>query len=203
MSHLTTDDGIKLYYEETGTGIPLLFVHEFAGDCLLRAAGALLLPALPLHHLQCTRLSALRRPGRRRAVFAAARGRRHPRRAGCARDREGACSRPLDGWLRDAPFRHELSRTCALAGDRRLRLWRRARATAEISGGIRSLGEALREPRHEGSGRDLRAGSDPGAVSEQGPARLARIRRAARRAFEGRSSAYPARRAEAKTVALR
>jgi len=33
MSHLTTDDGIKLYYEETGTGIPLLFVHEFAGDC--------------------------------------------------------------------------------------------------------------------------------------------------------------------------
>lgn len=33
MSHLTTDDGIKLYYEETGTGIPIVFVHEFAGDC--------------------------------------------------------------------------------------------------------------------------------------------------------------------------
>jgi len=32
MSHLTTDDGIKLYYEEVGSGIPIVFVHEFAGD---------------------------------------------------------------------------------------------------------------------------------------------------------------------------
>ena len=32
MPHLTTDDGIKLYYEETGAGTPILFVHEFAGD---------------------------------------------------------------------------------------------------------------------------------------------------------------------------
>ena len=32
MSHLTTDDGVKLYYEETGTGVPIVFVHEFAGD---------------------------------------------------------------------------------------------------------------------------------------------------------------------------
>lgn len=32
MPQLTTDDGVKLYYEETGTGIPVVFVHEFAGD---------------------------------------------------------------------------------------------------------------------------------------------------------------------------
>ncbi len=32
MPHLTTDDNVKLYYEETGTGIPIVFVHEFAGD---------------------------------------------------------------------------------------------------------------------------------------------------------------------------
>ncbi|MEM0990481.1 MAG: alpha/beta hydrolase [Pseudomonadota bacterium] len=32
MPHITTDDGVKLYYEETGTGIPIVFVHEFAGD---------------------------------------------------------------------------------------------------------------------------------------------------------------------------
>ena len=32
MPHLTTDDGIKLYYEETGKGIPIVFIHEFAGD---------------------------------------------------------------------------------------------------------------------------------------------------------------------------
>jgi pimeloyl-ACP methyl ester carboxylesterase len=33
MPNVTTDDGVKLYYEETGTGIPIVFVHEFAGDC--------------------------------------------------------------------------------------------------------------------------------------------------------------------------
>ena len=32
MPHLTADDGVKLYYEETGKGIPIVFVHEFAGD---------------------------------------------------------------------------------------------------------------------------------------------------------------------------
>lgn len=32
MSYITTDDGVKLYYEETGSGIPVVFVHEFAGD---------------------------------------------------------------------------------------------------------------------------------------------------------------------------
>lgn len=32
MPHLTADDGVKLYYEETGTGLPIVFVHEFAGD---------------------------------------------------------------------------------------------------------------------------------------------------------------------------
>jgi pimeloyl-ACP methyl ester carboxylesterase len=32
MPTLTTDDGVKLYYEETGSGTPIVFVHEFAGD---------------------------------------------------------------------------------------------------------------------------------------------------------------------------
>ncbi|MGH7933597.1 MAG: alpha/beta fold hydrolase [Candidatus Binataceae bacterium] len=32
MPHVTTDDGVKLYYEETGSGVPIVFVHEFAGD---------------------------------------------------------------------------------------------------------------------------------------------------------------------------
>jgi pimeloyl-ACP methyl ester carboxylesterase len=32
MPHVTSDDGIKLYYEETGSGAPIVFVHEFAGD---------------------------------------------------------------------------------------------------------------------------------------------------------------------------
>jgi pimeloyl-ACP methyl ester carboxylesterase len=32
MPTLTTDDGVKLYYEESGAGTPVVFVHEFAGD---------------------------------------------------------------------------------------------------------------------------------------------------------------------------
>lgn len=33
MAQVTTDDGVRLYYEETGTGTPIVFAHEFAGDC--------------------------------------------------------------------------------------------------------------------------------------------------------------------------
>ncbi len=32
MPTLTTDDGIRLHYEEAGAGTPIVFVHEFAGD---------------------------------------------------------------------------------------------------------------------------------------------------------------------------
>ncbi|HUG76482.1 MAG TPA: alpha/beta hydrolase [Burkholderiales bacterium] len=32
MAHITTDDGVKLHYEEAGSGTPIVFVHEFAGD---------------------------------------------------------------------------------------------------------------------------------------------------------------------------
>lgn len=32
MPYATTDDGVRLYFEETGSGHPLIFVHEFAGD---------------------------------------------------------------------------------------------------------------------------------------------------------------------------
>ncbi len=32
MPTIRTDDAVNLYYEEAGSGTPLLFVHEFAGD---------------------------------------------------------------------------------------------------------------------------------------------------------------------------
>ena len=32
MPHATTDDGARLHYEESGSGIPVIFVHEYAGD---------------------------------------------------------------------------------------------------------------------------------------------------------------------------
>ena len=33
MPFLTTDDGVKLHYEDVGSGTPIVFVHEYAGDC--------------------------------------------------------------------------------------------------------------------------------------------------------------------------
>ena len=32
MGSVTTDDGVRLHYEEIGAGPPVLFIHEFAGD---------------------------------------------------------------------------------------------------------------------------------------------------------------------------
>src|SRR3982074_2624525 len=32
MPHATTPDGVKLYYEDAGSGTPILFVHEYSGD---------------------------------------------------------------------------------------------------------------------------------------------------------------------------
>jgi pimeloyl-ACP methyl ester carboxylesterase len=32
MAQITTDDGVTLYYEEAGSGAPIVFVHEFSGD---------------------------------------------------------------------------------------------------------------------------------------------------------------------------
>jgi pimeloyl-ACP methyl ester carboxylesterase len=32
MANFTTSDGVRLYYEETGVGKPILFIHEFSGD---------------------------------------------------------------------------------------------------------------------------------------------------------------------------
>ena len=32
MPTITTNDNVSLFYEETGQGTPIIFVHEFAGD---------------------------------------------------------------------------------------------------------------------------------------------------------------------------
>jgi pimeloyl-ACP methyl ester carboxylesterase len=33
MPHASAKDGTRLYYEEAGSGTPVVFIHEFAGDC--------------------------------------------------------------------------------------------------------------------------------------------------------------------------
>jgi len=32
MPYVTAQDGVRLYYEEAGSGTPIVFVHEFSGD---------------------------------------------------------------------------------------------------------------------------------------------------------------------------
>ena len=32
MPFVNADDGVNLYFEETGSGTPIIFAHEFAGD---------------------------------------------------------------------------------------------------------------------------------------------------------------------------
>ena len=32
MPFITTNDDVKLYYEEAGSGIPIILAHEFGGD---------------------------------------------------------------------------------------------------------------------------------------------------------------------------
>src|ERR1700755_865826 len=34
MTHITTDDGVRVYVEENGAGDPILFMHEFGGHHL-------------------------------------------------------------------------------------------------------------------------------------------------------------------------
>ena len=34
MTYITTKDGVKLYVEQTGSGEPILFMHEFGGHYL-------------------------------------------------------------------------------------------------------------------------------------------------------------------------
>ena len=69
MPHITARDGTRLYYEEAGSGSPVIFVHEYAGDYRTwEMQMRFLLPRAPLHHLQPARLSAIRRAERRRAL---------------------------------------------------------------------------------------------------------------------------------------
>jgi hypothetical protein len=32
MPYVTADDGVKIYYEDVGQGLPIIFEHESAGD---------------------------------------------------------------------------------------------------------------------------------------------------------------------------
>ena len=106
MAYATTDDGVRLCYEDTGAGVPIVFVHEFAGDhrswepqvrffsrrhrCIAYAARGYPPSDVP------ERVDSYSQK-RAAADIRGGDGRR--------RDRAGARGRPVDGRLRHAALR--------------------------------------------------------------------------------------------------
>ena len=169
MPVLTTDDGVKLHYEEVGSGTPIVFVHEFAGDCRSWEAQMRLFRAsLSLHRVQRARLSAIRRARQCCEIFAGSRARRHQSRARWAQARQGAHRRLVDGRLRNAALRLHLPAAGAVAGRRRLRLRRFRRQEGAVRRGGRSGGGAVRATGNGQGRRRLCVGSVARAVPEQG-----------------------------------
>ena len=121
MPYATTKDNVKLYYEEAGSGTPILFVHEFAGDHRNWEPQMRYFCGASLHHLFGARLQALRRAARRRDYSYKHCDARCDRGARPSQDRQGASRRPVDGRLhtRCARLHHPervLSLTLAGAG---------------------------------------------------------------------------------------
>ena len=156
---------------------------------LVGTAAASFRPALSLHRLQRARVHAVRCARRCGEILAGPCARRHQSRDGCLEDRQGAHRRSVDGWICDAAFRIHLSRARIVAGHRRLRLRRIRRQACAVRGGNRGRRPALRRGRHEQGGHGLRARAVARAVPEQGPARLAGVRRPARGKFNPRRGA--------------
>ena len=143
MAMLTADDGVKLYYEETGERhADRVRARVRRRPPQLGAAGAPLLAPLPLHRLQRARLSAFRRARGLRALLAGARARRHPLRARRARPAARARRRPVHGRIRHAAFRHG-----TLRPPRALSITRRRRRLRLAPGAVPAVPGRLEEQR--------------------------------------------------------
>ena len=204
MAYAQTDDGVRLYYEAAGEGVPVVFVHEFAGD---HRSWEAQMRYFSRRH-RCIAYNARGYPpsdvpAGRRELFPGARSGRHRRRAGRGRDRAGARRRPLDGRVRDPALRPRPPRARALAGDRRHRLRRREGARGRVPDPGGSRRQRLREPGQPGVRRGLRRERRARSVPGQGPARLARDGRLAGRARPAGRRQHDARRPGAAAVALR
>ena len=176
MPYAKTDDGVRLYFEETGSGHPVILVHEFAGDYRSWEP-------------------QMRHFGQRyRAITYNARG--YPpsdvpeqvsaySQARAADDilvGAGSSRRPKAhivglsmGGFATLHFglRHPAARAVAVC--RWLRLRRRTRQAGDVS--RRSRGDRRHDPSrgHGGLRREIRLRPDARAVREQGPARLRRV----------------------------
>jgi hypothetical protein len=131
MPELAADDGVKLHYEEAGSGSPIVFVHEFAGDARSWEP--------QLRHFsrryRCIAHNARGYPPSdvpedvERYSQARARA-THPMSARCPGHPAHARRGPVDGRLRHAALRLP----CALAHGRGRRLRRAPGAIREVPG---------------------------------------------------------------------
>src|SRR4051812_35383160 len=95
-------------------------------------ADALLRAPLSLRDVLVPRLSSLRCAARNVVLRLREIPRRRDRRDGSSEDRKSTYLRPLDGGLRDAERRHEISAACAVADHGGHRFWIRARHAGGI-----------------------------------------------------------------------
>ena len=204
MAYATTDDGVRLYYEDTGAGVPIVFVHEFAGDhrswepqvrffsrrhrCIAYAARGYPPSDVPE---RVDSYSQKRAAADIQAVM-----------DGAGIERAHVVGLSMGGFATlhfglACPER-ALSLVAAGVGYGAEKEREAAVPTGRGGGGAR-----LRDQRQQGVRRDLRRRRRPRAVRGQGPARLARVRRPAGRAFAARRGQYHARRAGEAAVPVR
>jgi pimeloyl-ACP methyl ester carboxylesterase len=182
MPHANARDGTRLYFEDTGAGTPLLFIHEFAGD----------------HRSWEPQVRFFSRYFR--CVAYAARG--FPP-SDIPEDSErysqaiarGDALAVLDHLKIDRAHIVGLSMGGFAALHFGITYPQRARAL--VIAGCVFPRQLVR------SSSEIRPRPDAGPVPEQGSARLGRIRAATRRAVRHRPRAHHARRADAPPVALR
>ena len=196
MAHITTDDGVRLYYEETGSGTrscsctnsPAIIAATRRRCGFSRGAIA----ALPLMRAatrppMCRRTgSNIRRSGRATTSATCSTG------SGMAKAHIVGIS--MGGFatcISASPIP-----SAPVAGRRRLRLRREPGKRRSSTRRSRDRG-GDRELRHGRGREDLRHWPDPRAIPEQGPARLGRVPGASRRAFDPRLGEHDARRAGA------
>ena len=158
MPYATARDGAQLYYEETGKGTPIVFVHEFSGD--LRSWEAQMryfsrryrciafnARGYPPSDVPKSRVAGTRRPSSTDDIAAVM---RHLKIA------QGAHRRLLDGRLRHAQFRHSLRRARAVGdGGRRRRRFAIPDCAPRFCATPRRCAKRFRDTRHAG-GRRIR-----------------------------------------------
>ena len=147
MPHLNTDDGVRLYYEETGAGTrscsstssPTITAATNRRSATSRGGTG----ALPIMR------AAIRPPMCRRTgpIFAGSRPRRHPRGARRARDHKAQSSAFRWAALRPCISASPIP-SAPLAGRRRLRLRRRARQGAQFQAETAKTAALIEKRRH-------------------------------------------------------